>query len=58
MSSWIKEIFKPSSQANEMKISTPTNFKHEIQVIYDKEQDKYIGLPLAWKSLLEKNNIK
>lgn len=57
--SWIKEMFKgPSAQCNDMKISTPTNFKHEIQVIYDKERDEYIGLPLEWRALLEKNNIK
>ena len=40
MSSWIKEIFKPSSQANEMKISTPTNFKHEIKGFSNKNKNK------------------
>ena len=56
--SWIKEMLKTKSSQPDMKISTPTNFKHEIQVIYDKERDQYIGLPLEWRALLEKNNIK
>lgn len=51
--------FKNSSQSNsEMKISQPTNFKHEIQVIYDKENKEYIGLPEEWRQLLDDNNIQ
>ena len=47
-----------SSSSNDLKIGTPTNFKHNIQVKHDKERGEYIGLPLAWRELLEKNNIK
>ncbi len=44
--------------SNELKIGTPTNFKHNIQVKYDKERNEYVGLPNEWRALLEKNNIK
>lgn len=48
---------KDSSSGNEMKISSPNNFKHEISVKHDKEKNEYIGLPLAWRDLLIENNI-
>jgi hypothetical protein len=42
----------------DMRIGTPTNFKHNVQVKHDKERNEFIGLPSEWRSLLEKNNIK
>ena len=45
-------------QSNDIKIGTPTNFKHNIQVIHDKDRNEFIGLPDDWKILLEKNNLK
>lgn len=45
-------------QNPELKISEPTNFKHNIQVKHDKERNEFIGLPNEWRVLLEKNNIK
>ena len=47
-----------SSDSNDLKIGTPTNFKHNIQVKHDKEKNEFIGLPNEWRTLLEKNNIK
>ncbi|RNA40272.1 serine threonine- kinase PAK 1-like isoform X2 [Brachionus plicatilis] len=41
-----------------MKIGTPTNFQHNINVKHDKERNQFIGLPTEWRSLLETNNIK
>jgi hypothetical protein len=49
---------KVTNTNNDLKISSPTNFTHNIQVKHDKERGEYIGLPLAWRELLEKNNIK
>lgn len=43
---------------SDIKIGTPTNFKHNIQVKHDKERNQFIGLPDEWRSLLERNNIK
>jgi hypothetical protein len=39
-------------------IGQPTDFKHNIQVKFDKEKNDFVGLPQEWRSLLEKNNIK
>lgn len=47
-----------NSSNGDMRIGTPTNFKHNIQVKHDKEKNEFIGLPSEWRSLLEKNNIK
>ncbi len=47
-----------NSSNGDMRIGTPTNFKHNIQVKHDKERNEFIGLPSEWRSLLEKNNIK
>lgn len=41
-----------------MKIGTPTNFQHNINVKHDKERNQFIGLPCEWRALLETNNIK
>lgn len=46
------------SKNDDLKIGTPTNFKHNIQVKHDKEKNEFIGLPNEWRTLLEKNNIK
>lgn len=43
--------------SNDLKIGTPTNFKHNIQVKHDKEKNEFIGLPDEWQILLKKNNI-
>lgn len=47
-----------SGSSNDLKIGTPTNFKHNIQVKHDKEKNEFIGLPNEWRTLLEKNDIK
>jgi hypothetical protein len=47
-----------ASNRDELKIGTPTNFKHNIKVQHDKERNEFIGLPNEWRTLLEKNNIK
>lgn len=47
-----------SASNGDIKIGTPTNFKHNIQVKHDKERNQFIGLPDEWRHLLEKNNIK
>ena len=41
----------------DIKIGTPTNFKHNIQVKHDKERNQFIGLPDKWRTELEKNNM-
>jgi hypothetical protein len=46
------------SSNSDLKIGTPTNFKHNIQVKHDKERNEFIGLPSEWRLLLENNNIK
>jgi hypothetical protein len=47
-----------NNSSNDLKIGTPTNFKHNIQVRYDKEKNTFTGMPDEWKDLLEKNNIR
>ena len=47
-----------NSSSNDMKIGTPTNFQHNINVKHDKERNEFIGLPTEWRVLLETNNIK
>ena len=47
-----------SGSAGDIKIGTPTNFKHNIQVKHDKERNEFIGLPSDWRVLLESNNIR
>lgn len=49
---------KEKEDSSDIKIGTPTNFKHNIQVKHDKEKNQFIGLPDEWRYLLEKNNIK
>jgi hypothetical protein len=46
------------SSSSDMKIGTPTNFQHNINVKHDKERNEFIGLPNEWRVLLESNNIK
>ncbi len=53
-----KDSLAISSKSDDLKIGTPTNFKHNIQVKHDKERNEFIGLPSEWQSLLLKNNIK
>jgi hypothetical protein len=52
------KIWRKDKDDGELKIGTPTNFKHNIQVKHDKEKNEYTGLPVEWQMLLEKNNIK
>ena len=47
-----------SAGGGDIKIGTPTNFKHNIQVKHDKERNEFIGLPSDWRVLLESNNIR
>lgn len=58
--SGLSKPFKKSKETDDsdLKIGTPTNFKHNIQVKHDKEKNEFIGLPNEWRSLLERNNIK
>lgn len=54
-----KENKEYSNGSNgDLRIGTPTNFQHHIQVKHDKKKNEFIGLPSEWKNLLEKNNIK
>lgn len=46
------------SGSGELKIGTPTNFQHNINVKHDKEKNQFIGLPDEWRSLLERNDIR
>jgi len=55
----LPSLFKKATNTNnDLKISSPTNFTHNIQVKHDKERGEFIGLPSGWRDLLEKNNIK
>jgi hypothetical protein len=57
--SFLKSIFERKNDDNSnITIGQPTDFKHQIQVTYDKEKNEFVGLPTAWRELLEKNNIK
>ena len=47
-----------SAGSGDIKIGTPSNFKHNIQVKHDKERNEFIGLPSEWRVLLESNNIR
>jgi hypothetical protein len=47
-----------SSSGSDLKIGQPTDFKHNVNVKYDKNKNEFIGLPEEWRSLLEKNDIK
>lgn len=47
-----------NSSNGDLKIGTPTNFKHNIHIKHDKERNEFIGLPNEWRTLLEKNDIK
>lgn len=52
-----RDISSHSTNGSELKIGTPTDFKHNIQVKHDKERGEFIGLPTEWRALLERNNI-
>jgi hypothetical protein len=61
MSNVIKTIFKISKESKDaanITIGTPTDFKHNISVVFDKEKNDFIGLPEEWRTLLEENKIK
>ncbi|XP_066584123.1 serine/threonine-protein kinase PAK mbt [Prorops nasuta] len=38
-------------------ISTPTNFEHRVHTGFDKQEGKYVGLPLQWASIVGNNQI-
>ncbi|CAG9856976.1 unnamed protein product [Phyllotreta striolata] len=38
-------------------ISQPTNFEHRVHTGYDKNEGKYVGLPLQWASIVGNNQI-
>jgi hypothetical protein len=57
--SFLKSFFERDKNDNSnITIGQPTDFKHQIQVTFDKEKNEFVGLPAAWRDLLEKNNIK
>lgn len=38
-------------------ISTPTNFEHRVHTGYDRQEKKFVGLPLQWASIVGNNQI-
>ncbi|XP_028677264.1 serine/threonine-protein kinase PAK 6 [Erpetoichthys calabaricus] len=34
-------------------ISAPMNFEHRVHTSYDRQKDKFVGLPLQWQSIIE-----
>jgi p21-activated kinase 7 len=38
-------------------ISTPTNFEHRVHTGFDKQEGKFVGLPLQWASIVGNNQI-
>lgn len=39
-------------------ISPPSNFEHRVHTGFDRRENKYVGLPLQWASLVGNNQVK
>lgn len=48
-------MFKSKRKSKKIEISAPTNFCHRVHTDFDERQNKYVGLPLQWVSLVERN---
>ena len=48
-------MFKSKRKSKKLEISAPTNFCHRVHTDFDERQNKYVGLPLQWVSLVERN---
>ena len=49
------KMFKSKRKSKKLEISAPTNFCHRVHTDFDERQNKYVGLPLQWVSLVERN---
>ncbi|XP_050442510.1 serine/threonine-protein kinase PAK mbt [Adelges cooleyi] len=46
-----------SKKKKKPQISSPTNFEHRVHTGFDKRENKFIGLPLQWASIVGNNQI-
>nr|XP_018905160.1 PREDICTED: serine/threonine-protein kinase PAK mbt isoform X1 [Bemisia tabaci] len=46
-----------SRKKKKPQISPPTNFEHRVHTGFDKNEGKYVGLPLQWASIVGNNQI-
>jgi len=46
----IVKMFKKGKK--KIEISTPSNFEHRVQVGFDREHGKYVGLPPQWAGII------
>ncbi|XP_066140846.1 serine/threonine-protein kinase PAK mbt [Euwallacea fornicatus] len=46
-----------SKKKKKPQISSPINFEHRVHTGFDKQEGKYVGLPLQWASIVGNNQI-
>ncbi|XP_029475393.1 serine/threonine-protein kinase PAK 4 isoform X2 [Rhinatrema bivittatum] len=44
-----------SKKKKRVEISAPSNFEHRVHTGYDEEEQKFVGLPRQWQSLIEES---
>lgn len=46
-------IMFTKKKKSRIQISAPSNFEHRVHTDFDEEEQKFVGLPRQWQSLIE-----